>query len=536
MSNKQENNEYDVIIIGSGIGGLAAASLLSRFYGRKVLILERHWTVGGFTHMFRRKRKFAWDVGVHYIGDLAPGSMMEGLFETISGPDLKWNKMPDVFEKFVYPDLTLEVPSSLDGFMANLLELFPDEESALRDYFSDMRQISAWFGRQVGIKARAPFVEEKINLCKLKGGGPRGPLETTGAYLKRNFRSEKLIGLLASQWGDYGLPPARSSLLIHAMIVNHYLQGGYYPVGGAQKIADGALPLIEKAGGKLLLKYHVEEILVEEGKVAGVRARYTRGRDEPVEKEFRAPVVISNAGALNTYLKLVPEEYPIRFRDDLKNFAARHPTAANITLYLGFNQNPAKMGFHGENHWIYSSYDHDQNFERRKEWFTTGYVPGAYLSFPSLKDPDAEAHTGEIIAFSDYEHFAPWREQAWRKRDDEYKQLKDRLSRSLLDYIEKRYPGFGDMVDFSEVSTPLSTEYFTDHPRGSIYGLACVPERFDGSKAPWHNPTSPLPGLYLAGADASSPGVAGALMGGIAAVCQVLGGINMIRLMKETRG
>ncbi|HSF37115.1 MAG TPA: NAD(P)-binding protein, partial [Nocardioides sp.] len=102
--------DYDVIVIGSGIGGLAAGGLLVRLDGRRVLVLESHFKLGGFTHTFQRKG-FHWDVGIHYLGGLRPGSTLRGLFDLVCGPGLKWQQMPHVLEVFHYPDLTFEVPS-----------------------------------------------------------------------------------------------------------------------------------------------------------------------------------------------------------------------------------------------------------------------------------------------------------------------------------------------------------------------------------------------------------------------------------------
>ncbi|HNJ67090.1 MAG TPA: NAD(P)-binding protein, partial [Turneriella sp.] len=96
---------YDTIFIGSGIGTILCASLLAQFRNERVLILEKHFTPGGFTHTFKRKNRFFWDVGIHYIGDLQEGSILRKLFDLLSGQALRWQKMPAVFEKFVYPDL-----------------------------------------------------------------------------------------------------------------------------------------------------------------------------------------------------------------------------------------------------------------------------------------------------------------------------------------------------------------------------------------------------------------------------------------------
>ena len=94
--------KYDLAIIGSGIGGLTVAAIASKYYGKKVLLLEQHFKAGGFTHVFKRKQKYQWDVGIHYIGDLHEGSSLRSIFDALTDKQVNWIKMPKVFEVFHY--------------------------------------------------------------------------------------------------------------------------------------------------------------------------------------------------------------------------------------------------------------------------------------------------------------------------------------------------------------------------------------------------------------------------------------------------
>src|SRR5208283_1564946 len=95
------DDAFDAIVIGSGMGGLTAASLLARHDGRRVLVLERHYTAGGFTHVFHRPG-YQWDVGVHYIGEVNdPGSPVRAVFDHLTDGRLEWHAMPDVYDRFV---------------------------------------------------------------------------------------------------------------------------------------------------------------------------------------------------------------------------------------------------------------------------------------------------------------------------------------------------------------------------------------------------------------------------------------------------
>lgn len=521
---------YDAIFIGSGIGSLTTASLLAQFKGQKVLILEQHFKAGGFTHIFKRKKgSYAWDVGIHYIGDLHEGSLVRKVFDTITQKNLKWEKMKEPFERFVYPEGTFAVHGDPKKYLADLIEQFPEEEQAIRKYFKDIRKASVYFGKHMMLKMAPPALESLINLF-----GDDKPIETLADYLDHNFKDHRLKAILASQWGDYGLTPSKAAFVIHAMVAQHYLNGGYYPIGGSDKIFETIKPIIEEKGGVVLTSHLVKEVIIENNKVVGVKVEPLKGENKGQIVEYRAPVVVSDAGSYTTYTRLIPESYPIKFREDLKEFFTSQPAISNVTAYIGLKESPEKLGFKGENYWIYNSYDHDENFAKRNEWLKEGEeLGGAYLSFPSLKDPEAKGHTADIIAFTDYEYFEKWKDEPWKKRGEEYEQFKQKIADKMIEFVEKRFPGFKELVDYVEVSTPLTNEFFTTHAKGTIYGLPCVPERFDREKCGWFEIKTPIEGLYLTGADVSSPGVSGAMMGGLNVALLLMNGIDVIKLISR---
>src|SRR5580658_7799581 len=132
-------DKFDAIVIGSGMGGLTAASLLARHAGQRVLVLERHYMPGGFTHVFRRPG-YEWDVGVHYIGQVNdPASPLRAVFDHLTDGRLQWQAMPDVYDRVILGDHEYEFPSGTDRLRDRLKDYFPSEGPAIAAYFRAVR-------------------------------------------------------------------------------------------------------------------------------------------------------------------------------------------------------------------------------------------------------------------------------------------------------------------------------------------------------------------------------------------------------------
>jgi all-trans-retinol 13,14-reductase len=161
-------------------------------------------------------------------------------------------------------------------------------------------------------------------------------------------------------------------------------------------------------------------------------------------------------------------------------------------------------------------------------------LPMVYCSFPSAKDPDWSRRfpgraTVDLITMARWEWFQPWTGTGWRKRGRDYDALKASFSDRLLEVLFRRLPQLKGRVDVAEASTPLSTTHFTGHPRGELYGLDHAPARY---RLPLHART-PVPGLFLTGADIATCGVAGALLGGVVAGAAVLGPSLVAKVLKR---
>jgi len=517
-------SEYDAIVIGSGIGGLTFASLLAQLRRWRVLVLERHFKIGGFTHTFTRPGGWSWDVGLHYVGEMGEGMMGRRLFDFITGREGTWSPMPDVYDVLVYPELQVGACTGQARFRRALIERFPQERANIEQYFRDLRAAMRWTSRHfMGMATPAPlsWIVRAVNRSTAAL-----PLSLLEAYLEKRFASAQLRAVVASQWADYGLPPAESAFATHAVIATHYLNGAWYPAGGAGEIARATGAMIRAAGGELLPNHEVKRILLERGRAVGVEVSVKKGK-EGARAEFHAPVIVSDAGAWNTFARLLPAA-SLPFRDELKSPPAGFEV---VELFLGLRRDPRELGFQGENYWIFSSFDHNQIYARRNE-LLKGRAAMAYLSFPSLKDPRAQRHTAEIIAPFSFRALESYREEPWRRRGPGYESAKSRITQALLELVERHRPGFRDLVEYAELGTPLTFEYFTAAPAGSIYGYPGTPEKY---RKRWLGPETPIRNLYLTGSDVSLLGIMGAVMGGVLTASRLLGPLGFIEIMRAVR-
>ena len=511
LTQQPPTGRFDAIVIGSGLGGLVTAALLSRHGRQRVLVLERHYRVGGYTHTFTRPG-YEWDVGVHYVGQVGERGALRAAFDRLTDGRLRWAPLPHVYDAIELGDRRYELPAGRANFIEALSARFPREADAIRAYVELVRTTAR--DSSAFLLARAfPRLVTRLAQPALARGFRHVAGRTTREVLEELTRDEELLGVLTGQYGDYGLPPRQSSFAIHAAVVAHYLGGGYYPVGGASSIAAGLAPLIEEHGGHLAVSAEVETVLVEHGTAVGVRLASGA--------EFRAPRIISDAGVATTFGRLVPEaERPRAWVDALRTVT---PSSSAFSLYLGFKATDAELGLTGTNLWLYPDEKHDENVARFQA-DRGAPLPMVYCSFPSAKDPDWSRRfpgraTVDLITMARWEWFQAWEGTGWKRRGGEYQALKADFTRRLLEVLYRRLPQLKGKVDVAEASSPLSATHFTGHPRGELYGLDHGPARY---RLPLH-PRTPLPGLYLSGADVATCGVAGALLGGLLAASAILG-------------
>jgi len=497
---------WDYVVIGSGMGGMTTAALLAKL-GKRVLVLEQHYVPGGFTHMFKRPG-FEWDVGVHAVGEVTEHSLTGRLLTALTDGALEWASLGPVYDEFHFPDgFHIDFPDTPAQFRDNLIDAFPDEREAIDEYIHLARSVSKSMKSYYLSRLAPQRVGQLTELVFARDAKKWLTMRTLDA-VRELTDDPKLAAIFTAQWGYYGSTPSRSSFAMQALVVKHFFHGGYYPVGGASRIARTLLQTVADAGGWTAIRADVDEILVDDDHAVGVRLQGGQ--------EIRAGRVVSAAGVASTVRRLLPE--PHRHDPWAAQVEALPPAPAHVCLYLGFEGDIRAAGAGAANQWFYETWDMEAD-----AWAVSlddeelPDAPVLYCSFPSLKDPEhdpgtKQRHTGEVVTFVPYDVFVPWRDGRWKKRGDEYEAFKGRMKDRLLKQLFAHRPELEPLLVFAELSTPVSTEHFVRPVRGSIYGLEPTPTRFEN---PWLRPRAPVKDLFFSGSEVATVGVIGAMMGGV---------------------
>lgn len=263
--------------------------------------------------------------------------------------------------------------------------------------------------------------------------------------------------------------------------------------------------MVQDAGGETLVRAAVAEIIIERGRAIGVRM--------DTGEEFFASKVVSAAGALNTTNRLLPQEY--RCSKWAREIADIPQSPAYVCLYLGLEGDVAAAGASRSNLWFYETWDMEVS-----EWDVTkpdSEAPVIFMSLPSLRDPSHDPgptgrHTAEVMTFVPWDAFAKWEKTRRAKRGTDYLAFKKNIETRLVAQLTRYMPDLMSLVKYKELSTPLSTAYFTWAPRGAPYGLEATPRRFISRNLQPRTPIKPS-----AGCDVATMGVMGALGGGLIA-------------------
>ena len=450
---------YDAIVVGAGIGGLFCANLLASG-GMKVLLLERHYMLGGFCSTFRRKG-FIFDAATHFYPLLGNPSTLTGKILSSLQVPTEWIKM-DPVDQFHLPGLPVfAVPSEFGPYVERLKEWFPDERERIDAYFAELKQ-AYMYGLLYYFRGVANERAEKLEKYSMAG------------KLDEHFRDPRLKILLMGDAPHWGSSPDRTSYVFDAMLRLSYFLGNYYPKGSSQKFADDLGRVLVQNGGKILKCAEVHRILAENGKCKGVQVR-TVSKREPEEFEFEAPVVVSNADALHTYRDLIGEEHRSTWM--LDQIRSQKPTFACFLTHIGLRgMDPERLAAAEGYYW--------------SECDTSDIMKNVFKIFvpthfdPAIAPPGCQILIVQRPSPVRFDEVTDWAAH------------KAELEGRTMARLRQLLPGIDDHIVVKSSASAMTSFHFTNNREGGMLGFEMSPEQLGANRLPVY---TPVDNLYLTG-------------------------------------
>jgi phytoene dehydrogenase-like protein len=501
---------YDVIVIGSGAGGLGAAVALVQA-GMRVLVCEQHEVPGGWMHSFSvNGHRFS--PGVHYIGELHPGGALRKVYEGLGvSRDLIFSEInPNGYDHIVIGDRQFDIPKGSRTFAARLKRYFPHESEGIDSYFNaitdmieNIKNLGKGIGRDNGRQSLSS-----------NPGTVKWAMSSAQKFIEHFVSDPLLIAILSGQAGDHGMPPSEVPAFLHVGIAQHYFEGAYYPIGGGFAIPKAFVRALKRAGGEIRLKTLVERIRIAKGKAIGVRLL--------TGEEISADFVISNADPGVTFEKLVGRAF--LSEKLLKKLDKTTFSISALSLFFAVDMDLRAADLDSGNYWLYE----DQDIDKLYRLGMTDHVleaespPLLFMTVTTLKDPSkmhAGHHTCEAFTFVSYDAFQKWAHEKTGAHSAGYEALKEDLAWRMFKAIEKRIPGISKKVVFWKLGTPLTNEYYINSTRGNLYGTAKNIKQVGPRAFPIQ---TEIDGLLMCGASTRNFGVYGATKTGLDAAKAVL--------------
>ncbi len=482
---RDREGDYDVIIVGSGIGGLTCGALLSK-RGYRVLVLEQHYQVGGYCSSFKR-RGFTFNSGVEDVSGLWERGPITYLLKELG------LKREDLFVRnsrmFIFRGKTIRA-DSLEEFTAALSEMFPDERANIERFFDEAERAYEECYKEAdvyGVPLPAELIVKVLGERKLLDYPKEHPhfYDWMGKSFKEKldefFRDEGLKELLCALIGYVGTSPDRapaSSAL--TACVSYYIHGGFFPKGGAGAFAEALAKYIREHGGEVSINRRVDKIVVRDGRAIGVLVS---------DKLIRAPVIVSNVNAKTTLLELVGEEHLEReFVDYIKGLKM---SPSCFMVFLGVDMDLS-------------------NYPTLIKDLDKGLDIVINSNADSSLAPPGKASV-TILAPANYRDFP-------ERGTDDYLRVKKEIARALISQVDAVIPGISDRIVVQDEATPKTFERYTSMPEGAIYAF----DQSIGVRRPYFK--TPIKGLYLVGASTfPGGGVEAAVISGVICANDICG-------------
>lgn len=530
----QASGSWDAIVIGAGLGGLSSTAFLAAA-GKRTLLLERYTALGGSSHVFRRQGRWEFDCGVHYVGHCGRGDAIDLLMRALGLNDrIEWLPLDSqAIDRIIGPGVDIAVPHGWDGYLANILDQFPEERKAITRWHSGLRRLGASVDR----------FRTQAGTAGWAGTARRAGLSTSyglmpyAGYMAACGLSSKLMLTLSVQAGALGALPVDIPTVVMAALLQDFVgTGAYYPKGGGQMLSAGFAEVVRANGGSIRTGAEVDRILIEGGKVAGVRL---------ADGELiRAPHVVSDADVIKTFRDLVgTENLPRRLRAQIGMWKMSRPV---INGFFGVEYDISQS--ENSNFFAIPSWEIARStpvllsatrkfggggFSDGGDWarFVAEHQP-MFVQSSSRRDPANDHSAPPGHASIEVQTLSTYNPKLWGYRglgvesgeyrgSDRYSEIKKIIIDGMLERMEQAYPGSSHNVKLAELGTPATQARFVGNTAGAPMGLKQSFTQF-GPNRP--GPRTAIPGLYIAGtSSAFGPGTVGSMISGLHAASAATG-------------
>ncbi|MBC7904255.1 MAG: NAD(P)/FAD-dependent oxidoreductase [Gemmatimonadaceae bacterium] len=481
----KEKEQTDILIIGSGLGGLVCAAILGS-EGYKVLLVEKNKQVGGCLQTFSRD-KVIFDSGVHYIGGLEKGQNLYQIFKYLGLMDkLKLQRMDEnAFDKIIFEGDEKEYPMAqgYDHFISRLVEMFPEEEAAIRTYCDRIKEVCNKFPLYnlrigEGMKEKADVLE----------------IDTKG-FIESITKNKRLQEVLAGNNALYAGVPDKTPFYVHALVINSYIESSWKCVDGGSQIGKILVQKIREYGGDIIRNAEVKSIVAENDLITHV---VLADGQKLYAKHFISNIHPAQTLAM-TDSHLIRNVYRKRLNsleNTISSFTINAVLKKDCFPYFKHN-----YYYHGDDDAVWNGWKYDED-----SW------PRNYAFFLSANSKSTEyAEALSLLTYMDYNDVAKWKDSFnttsnIEDRGEDYEAFKIRKAEKLLDMAEKRFPGLRNCIEKYYVATPLSYRDYIGNADGSLYGI--MKDYRDPLKT-FISPRTKIPNLYLTGQNLVLHGILG---------------------------
>jgi len=495
--------KYDVVIIGSGLGGLVSANILAR-EGKSVCVLEKNNQYGGNLQIFSRN-KSVFDTGVHYIGGLDKGQNLYRYFNYLGIMDgLKLKKMDeDQYDVITFDNDKVEYPHAqgYDNFINRLIEKFPNEAKAIQQYCDKIRSTCNSFPLY-NLKPGDTYYSN-TELLSLK----------ISDFLDSITENEKLKSVLAGSNFLYAGDRDKTPFYVHALSVNSYIQSSYRCVNGGSQIAKLLIRKIKEFGGEAYKRSEVASFGFENDKLVSVITK--------AGNEIKGDVFISNIEPKHTIKMLGDNRLRKSYTNRISNIES---VISAFSVYIVFKPQTFKYinynYYHFKDHnkiWTAAEYD-------QKSW-PEGYMVSMSVKYTEASEASEWAENMTAITYMNYDEVKQWEDSfntvaEKGERGQTYEAFKAEKIELMLIELEKKFPNIRNCIQSIYASTPLSYRDYIGVNRGSMYGY--VKDANNPMKS-FLSPKTRLKNLFLTGQSLNMHGILGVTISAVLTCSEIVG-------------